>query len=951
MKHRFRPFLLPATALLLSLYACIGSVPAPAGINGAETATTLVTSSAPLSSAALLPVNLTPSPAAQAILAANPFAPAVIVISDTVVAQGIEPLGFNLTTLAGGTNLATNNLIWSSGMEPAVARYLIRVERTGPGWIEWDESLGGIHMFDQNATGFGDGATVRLYRIVDADGQPLSYSGGTDLGDVSGADHVVFLGETTVPTGGWIAEGSAITATNRVYLSDDSLQLAYGDYAIMTVKKNILLQSEVHPRLHQWFQPNVNIFTALDYVTTTLVPHPGEIPPEFTEPGETCLQANIPPGGGWMGQWLFHGYDDGEGMWYSQLTPGATYRVEVWLRQEGIPDGRVRFMATGPYGSLIPDDYWTVTGEWQRFTYNFTGPDYPDPANGHATLGLQVPNGPGTLWVDNFLVYRYDEAHNFSPFTPNRLAFDEAMAVMPPNGPKPAVRFYSVIYFGHSPMERLLSNDASTRIDFITNVSNPEQVVTIPQAMNWALVTGSSPADRVVPFLTLSEEYTEVEWLQLVEYLGVPYDPAVDTPESKPWAYLRYQQRGEGTPWTDEFREIIIEFGNETWHNGFFGWDGFGRPGWVHFGGREYGLFANYYFAENVAAQPWWRQYNLGDKIKFALNANYEARLSEWGDSYGELAAQQAPTITTYLGHANYVGPKWETGEEPFQVFDGHGMQETTVSAYLTMFPLIDDVAAVRDQLAAEGRANYRPIAYEGGPSGYYIDGGTITQTAIAELYGKSLGMAVSALDAWLYSSLKGYGHQAYLAFTGGKTWSSHTMPNAGGFRRHAAWLALMLRNRYAPGDEMLETTFQSVPTYEREGEEVPLMSAYTIRGDHTLSVFLLSRKVGGVHDGVDFGNGTTPVTLHLPLTTCSAITRYALTAPDGSPADPSANNIEAENVVISAVALDPSECNDGVLVVGPQTGGVEGGMPPGTVYLYVFETNTPAVYLPLIVK
>lgn len=231
MKRHFRISLLPATVLLLLLSACIGAVPALTGVHGAETVTTPVTSSTPLSSAAFSPLNLTPSPAAQATWAANPFAPAVIVISDTVVAQGIEPLGFNLTTLAGGTNLATNNLIWSSGMEPAVARYLIRVERTGPGWIEWDESLGGVHMWEQNATGFGDGATVRLYRIVDANGQPLSYSGGTDLGDVSGADHVVFLGETTVPTGGWIAEGSAITATNRVSLTNTSLQLAYGDYA------------------------------------------------------------------------------------------------------------------------------------------------------------------------------------------------------------------------------------------------------------------------------------------------------------------------------------------------------------------------------------------------------------------------------------------------------------------------------------------------------------------------------------------------------------------------------------------------------------------------------------------------------------------------------------------------------------------------------------------------
>jgi hypothetical protein len=79
--------------------------------------------------------------------AADPHAAAVIQVTDTVVATGIEPVGANLTTIAGGTNFAVNNFIWGGGFEPGVARYLIRVERSGPNWIEWDESEGGIHMW------------------------------------------------------------------------------------------------------------------------------------------------------------------------------------------------------------------------------------------------------------------------------------------------------------------------------------------------------------------------------------------------------------------------------------------------------------------------------------------------------------------------------------------------------------------------------------------------------------------------------------------------------------------------------------------------------------------------------------------------------------------------------------------------------------------------------------
>ncbi len=861
---------------------------------------------------------------------------AAISVSDTVAARDIEPIGVNLTTITGGTNFATNNFIRGSGMEPGVIRFIARIERFGDGWMEWDQSLGGVHMWDQNRTGFGDGAAVRLYRIVDAEGNPLSYRNGTELVDIEGADHVIFLGETTVPEGGWVAEGSD-GAVNRIHLEDNSIELAYGDHAIITVEKTIVRSDEVHPRLLEWFKPNVGIFQVPEGATARLEPHPGKLPEEFTEPGDTCLHITTPQNKSYeFRQYIFHGFDDGEGQWYSQLEPGAPYRAKVWLRQENIPNGDVRFACSGPYRELTPEQPWKVTGEWAKYTYDFTGPAYPSPSGYHASFGLLI-EGKGDLWVDNFVVYRNDAQHGNRPFTPHRLSFDELMSAMPPSGPKPAVRFYEPIYSGHSPMKRMLSNYPSSRIDFIYNIQAPSHAMSIPHCLEWSLATGESPNDRVVPYLTLSEEYTEVEWVQLMEYLGVPYDPDSDTPEEKPWAYLRHTQRGGGVPWTDEFREIVIEIGNETWHAGVLaGWDGFGKPGWVHHGGAEYGLFANYYFQENAAAHPWWKEYNLGEKIRFALNGNYDA---DPDVGYGELAAKRAPKITSYVGHANYVGPKWETEEEQFKVFDAHGMQETIVGGYLGMFPLIDQVKETRDEFAENGTADYRPIAYEGGPSGYSLPGkGNDESAAIAELYGKSVGMAVSALDTWLYSSLRGYDHQCLYAFSSGKRWKSHTMPRAGGFRQHTGWLALKMRNLYAPGDEMLETTLDSVPSYERSGNQVPLVSAYTIHDNDTYSVFVLNRKIPGEHDGVDFGDGITPVTIRLPFEECRAITRYALTAPDGSPVSPSVSNTEKVNVSITSVSIEPSALSGGVLEIGPETGGVEGGMAPGTIYLYVFK-------------
>ena len=70
--------------------------------------------------------------------AADPFVPADIRVTDTVLTQNVEPIGANLTTIAGGTNFAINNHVWNSGFEPMMLRKFIRIDRAGSNWFEWD---------------------------------------------------------------------------------------------------------------------------------------------------------------------------------------------------------------------------------------------------------------------------------------------------------------------------------------------------------------------------------------------------------------------------------------------------------------------------------------------------------------------------------------------------------------------------------------------------------------------------------------------------------------------------------------------------------------------------------------------------------------------------------------------------------------------------------------------
>lgn len=883
--------------------------------------------------------------------AVNPLAPFEATITNTLAASGVEPLGANIGTVAGGTNFAINNLVKGSGFEPFVIRELQRISFADSGYITWNGD-GGVTRWDLFGPGFLNGAEIRFYRLVDAAGNPLPASGSYI--DIANAHHVSFLGIDSVrlpsaefPMGGFVVVTNAKDSTlmKRVYLKRGTLQLKQGDYAFIVLKAKYLGPEAMHARLdsNRWSSGPMNADKKI--IKQSLVSHPGVVPGDMVDPGESCLllDAFANSGGGDFNasatQVIWYPYDTLEGQWYSQLHPGTPYRAEIWMRQEGIKNGQVKFTMNQAYSSLSQQQPWVVTSEWKKYTYDFVGPAYP-------TTGYHISHGlaftaPGKLWIDNYVIYENDAKHDYKPFVPHQISMDEIMDAQPSTGKKGAIRFYGLT-FNHSSIDRQFTNYGSSNYtaDWYAGISTGPDA-TIAQCMELAYRTGSSPATRVVPMQTCVADYTESEWMALIEYLGVPYNPSTDTPKSKPYAYKRYLQRGNGTPWTDDFREIIIEYGNETWHQGLNGWDGFGQSGYVHQGGKEYGIFAKFMFDQTIKTMPAWNQYSLGSKIKFALGANYSADTT-W--AYAELAMKQKPSVS-YLGHANYVGPKWETGDSGFSSFTDHGLQETSVALLTGMKPLIDQIFTTRDYFKNSRGTPYDIIAYEGGPSGYWQNP---KNPKIDELYGKSLSMGLAALDAWLYSSFKGYKYQCYLGFGSGKWWSSHTLPEAGGFRSHCGWLALKMRNKYAIGENMMNVSVSSTPTFKRiaKADTVPLVGIYCLRSERAYSVFILNRKVDGTHDSVNFGDGYTPVTLHLPFSQPGKITVYKMAAPSGAPSDPRWNNIDSLRVaIVSQPVLLANFKKD--FIVNSLTGATAKGLPPGAIYLYVFENITDAPALP----
>jgi hypothetical protein len=424
--------------------------------------------------------------------------------------------------------------------------------------------------------------------------------------------------------------------------------------------------------------------------------------------------------------------------------------------------------------------------------------------------------------------------------------------------------------------------------------------------------------------------HSEQDWLGLVEYLAAPYDPKTDSPQSKPWAWKRYQQRGVGTSWTDEFAEIVIEFGNETWHNGHFeDWLGFHTRGAIWQGGTEYGLFSRY-LIRNMKTSPYWAAGKLDGKIRFCLGGGYgDANVDAAGKvtGYGELAMQACPEAA-YLGHANYVGPKWETGDVAQKSFNDRGVQETLLGYVTDMEKIQRGMEKARLVIGKAGH-EYDCVAYEGGPSGYSF-GVPPEQAEAQEKYGKSLAMGVAALDAWLGSYEKGWTYQNYLAYSQGYGWSSHTV-FADGFRGCPGWMAMTLRNRYATGD-IVQVEARSMPTLRHGKDTYPLIKCAAMHDGRRWSVFVLSRKLNAKYGDQDLGDGYTPVTVRLPFAKAGKITLHKLAG------DPRASNREKATIEIQSQDVPPAALGGGALTVNEASGGGPHGMPPGSIFLYVFE-------------
>ncbi|MEN9841657.1 MAG: hypothetical protein RL376_1457, partial [Verrucomicrobiota bacterium] len=444
------------------------------------------------------------------------------------------------------------------------------------------------------------------------------------------------------------------------------------------------------------------------------------------------------------------------------LDPNRTYRVSVWLRQEGVPGGNVRFQLTADY-SAANTTFSSVDGTWRKYEYTLPQMAYPTGASGTVEAVLSFI-GPGAVWVDNFSIHEVAQPA-FAFLADSR----QAMIDYAPGSIR--IRCGETDAKLGTYLSDITGPDISARIQWGALQGGEtyfDYNCTLPTALQLCLDSGATPWIVVGPY------FDEDEWKGLIEYLAAPYDPVLnpstDTPLLKPWAYRRYVQRGNSTrTWAEEFAKLRLEYGNEMWNSPTF-------DPWV-FSGATYGRMAEYFFSA-AKTSPYFA--SVSAKVDFVLNGQLPSATT---GGFGPTAKQQSPS-----GHivdfGAYIGGFDAGIEIGGGAFNDEGLQDYMMFAPTAIRQSVDTQAATRDTLAAQGHV-YRLADYEAGP-GYELPTPQTVFDPVQELYGKSLAAGIATLDLFLYGSSRGVDPQLFFCLNRYYNWSSHSLRSTG-YHPHTA--------------------------------------------------------------------------------------------------------------------------------------------------------------------
>lgn len=663
--------------------------------------------------------------------------------------------------------------------------------------------------------------------------------------------------------------------------------------------------------------------------TWELVKHPEPIPPEFTFPGRTCLrlknETDEPIG---VNLQSLAGSDSA---WYTTLQ-AMPHEVEFWLRGSG----KVKIHFSGSYaveGDRFPYRVWIgkeklpipplefqAESAWKKVGGAFTPPGVPASGLGHIFLTL---DGPGEVYIDNVLIWEANAPPG--DFFPSLLDDLREAKIH-------YMRGCDIAESRHG-----WSLDGTTNPLGGSEYSGHEFK---EATMAWYL--RQAKQGGFLPWLQPEICMDEQEWIDLVEYLAAPYDPKKDTPKSKPWAYKRWLS-GQKSPWTEEFETIAFEFSNELW-NGIYSPYVFNRgemkdsvTGRVYDHNEANGMFQEYMYSR-MRKSPYWSN---------QLEQQFRLFLGGWGGfrnalDFGGKSKRHSPSADM-ITYATYISNSGLGNPEILNDFKRFYLLQSGLSA---VEPINKMIAAYHRELARDGHpARYG--MYEFGP-GYHVNmpgRGRVTPE-VAETdrrLQRSMIAGVYIFDHIVRRARAGFSEAAFTSFgqnTG--SWGTHTL-NMYGAHGYPVWKGIHLFNNYVAG-AFFDIDIESMPTWDfpdyeaednykivkREGmENGPLVTvASTMDGDRC-TVVLLNRKLDNFPVAGDAG--FVPATVRLPFAKARKLTLYKVVS------DPRIDDRFEEHAKIRSVELDPRRF-DGALSVRADTGADDRGLPPCSMFVYVFE-------------
>ncbi len=570
--------------------------------------------------------------------------------------------------------------------------------------------------------------------------------------------------------------------------------------------------------------------------------------PENVAPGggQTSLKVvlNSSGRGGFVDYFLFNPVKNPTFTHLPESVDELTVRFQA--RQEGL-SGDLRFEA-GPI-----KESFSVGKKWKTYEFTFT----PDVQKGVSMIGFTAP-GPGTFWIDNLAIW--DADYEFAkpyPFVVDALkkARPGTLRIFDGFFNKNGIRFEDAI-----------------RPDFLR-----ETHLSIDSMHGH--ISGSSLHDMLElckevgadPWITISPTYTPEELAHFAEYLGGP----ATTPYGK-----KRKDLGQTEPWVDLFDHIYIELGNEQWNPGYttvFGLDGAGL----------YGRFAKMQFTE-LKKSP----YYAPEKMKTIANG-----FTKNNGMFNNRCLDAAQGAADIMDVGVYLRGGWDT--EDILSDNDDPLSDETLLGQLNYFVRLGQ-PDFENAIALAQEHDTDLAIYEMGP-GYDLPGPNVKQDPRDEIVGKSLLLAVTTLDAFMFAQEHDMKAINFFNFKPGTRWATHADQNLK--REHIAWLALTLRNLYCTGDLMtvnpLKETVINLPSVTVGGKgnfgevketqlpalpNVPTTRAFAYSDEESCSVLMFSRNL---HE-------PTEITLKFPFTPEPKGILYTLTHDD-----PLARNTEEMQVPI----------------------------------------------------